>query len=181
VRYRLAIQEETTTAWLRVRERISSPGAPPVIAVSGMTECVAGNKLHSTAREVAYPMRNPWFSGEVSELHGEIITLVNASERPARASGCYSSGGLFSRPTRGNPTPELEPVCSATFGVQIPPFGTRQFPVERDGNTHFSLRTQGAAIVLQMLHDSDAGVKLYTVGSKITFGEEVPAAVRKKP
>jgi hypothetical protein len=68
---------------------------------------------------------------------------------------------------------ELTPVCSAAFDVQIPPFGAREFPVARDGSTHFSLKTQGAAIVLEMLRPVGASIKMYKVDSTIHFGGEV--------
>jgi hypothetical protein len=51
----------------------------------------------------------------------------------------------------------------------MPPFGARQFPVARDGNSYFSLKTDGSAIVLQMLHPLATGVKIYTVDSTIKF------------
>jgi hypothetical protein len=39
----------------------------------------------------------------------------------------------------------------------------------RDGNSHFSLKTEGNAIVLQMLRPLATGVKIYTVDSTIKF------------
>ena len=39
---------------------------------------------------------NPWFSGDVSEIAGDIVSLVNASEHAAKASLCYSAGNLYS-------------------------------------------------------------------------------------
>lgn len=163
-----------------MRERIPSPQLSPVIAVSGATECVIGNQLRTTAREVAYPTRNPWFSGDVAGIRGEVISLINASERAAKASACYSSGGLFSLPSETH-TPELTPICSTAFKAQIPPFGARQFPVEREGSSHFTLKTEGSAIVLQMLRPLEASVKVYTVDSTIKFGSEVPKSTRNQP
>src|ERR1039458_32657 len=96
--YKLEIEEETESAWVKVRERVPSPGLSPVVAVSGAT----------------------------------------------------------------------------AFEVQIPPFGAREFPVARSGSSHFSLKTQGAAIVLEMLRPLDLSVKMYKVDSTIQFGSEVP-------
>jgi hypothetical protein len=68
---------------------------------------------------------------------------------------------------------ELTPVCTSSSTVQVPPFSARQFPVARDGSTHFSLRTRGPAIVLQMLKPQGTKVKTYAVDSSIKFGAEV--------
>src|SRR6266436_5758483 len=68
VSYKLQMNEETTSAWAKVREIVPSPRLTPAVAVSGTTECVIGDQLRSTAREPAYPIRNPWFSGNVSEI-----------------------------------------------------------------------------------------------------------------
>ena len=170
--YRLEIQEETGRAWVKIRERIPSPQLSPVIAVSGRAECAEDNQLRSTPREVAYPTRNPWFSGDIEEMHGNLISLVNTAEYAAKASLCYSAGNLYSLPSDARGRAELTLICSASFDVQIPPFASRQFPVEHEGNSHFSMKTQGEAIVLQMLHPLETGVKIYSVDSTIKFGGE---------
>src|SRR5208283_4490318 len=119
---------------------------------------------------------------DVTELRGGLLSLINTSERAVKASACYSSGGLFSTPAdtpagaHAAAAAELKPICTTAFEVQIPPFGAREFPVEREGSSHFSLKTQGAAIVLEMLRPLDASVKMYRVDSTIQFGSEVPAA-----
>lgn len=170
--YRLQIEGETTSAWVKVREKVPLPSLSPVVAVSGKTECVVGNELRTAAREAAYPTRNPWFSDDVSEAsRAEVISLINTSERTAVASACYSSGSFYTVPSEKHP-PEFVPLCSTAFDVQIPPFGSRQFPLDHGGNSHFSLKTRGDAIVLQMLRPSDPALKLYTVDSTITFGGE---------
>jgi hypothetical protein len=64
--------------------------------------------------------------------------------------------------------------------VQIPPFGARELPVTRDGSPHFSLKTQGAAIVLEMLRPVEVDVKIYWVDSTIRFGSEVPTGQGKR-
>lgn len=170
--YRLEIQEESGRGWVKIRERIPSPQLSSVIAVSGRAECAQENQLRSTPREVAYPTRDPWFSGDIEEMHGNLISLVNTSEVAAKASLCYSAGNLYSFPDDSRARPELTLICSAAFDVQIPPFASRQFPVEHEGNSHFSMKTQGRAIVLQMLRPLATGVKVYSVDSSIKFGGE---------
>ena len=169
--YKLRMDDETASAWVKVRETVSGTASSPVVAVSGATDCVAGNQVQTAAREVAYPTRNPWFSGDVADLRGGVVSLINTSDRAANASACYSSGVFYSAP---HPSTELTPVCSTAFAVQIPPFGSRLFPVEHEGNSHFSLKTAGDAIVLQMLRPVVANVKMYRVDSTIQFGSEIP-------
>jgi hypothetical protein len=172
--YKLQLTEETTGAWVRVRETIPLPQLSPVLAVAGVTECLTADELHTTDREVAWPTGNPWFSGDVSQRDDGIIALINTSERTARVSGCYSSGVLYSVPRSDRPAADLALLCSESIQELIPPFGSRQFPIARGGNSHFSLTTRGDAIVLQMLRPSDTNVKVYRVDSTITFGQEVP-------
>jgi hypothetical protein len=166
--YKLDIEEETMGAWAKVRERIPSADLQPGLAISASTDCVVANQLRTAARTVTYPTRSPWFDGDVSEMHGNMISLINASESAVRASGCYSAGGLYSTAA------ELRPICNATFDVQNPPFGSRQFPVLRDGSTHLSLKTRGPAIVLEMLKPLGENLHVYSVDSSISFGSEAP-------
>jgi hypothetical protein len=170
--YKPEIDEETEGAWVRVRERVPSASLSPVLAISGTTDCVVGNELKSVGRDVVYPTRNPWFSGDVAELNGALVSLINTTERVVRASLCYSAGNLYSVPG-DQPSAELTPVCSAAFDVQIPPFGAREFPVAREGSVHFSLKTQGSAIVLEMLRPLGESIRMYKVDSTIRFGAEV--------
>jgi hypothetical protein len=171
--YKPQIDEETEGAWVRIRERVPSANLSPVLAISGTTECVVGNELKSVGRDVVYPTRNPWFSGDVVELNGALVSLINATERAVKASLCYSAGTLYSVPGDTSASAELTPVCSSAFDVQIPPFGSREFPVTRDGSTHFSLKTRGAAIVLDMLRPLGESIRIYKVDSTIHFGSEV--------
>jgi hypothetical protein len=177
--YKLQTDEDTTSAWARVKEIIPAPRLTTVVAVSGATECVVGDQLRTTPRELAYPTRNPWFSGKVSEISSDEILLINASEQPATAWLCYSAGNLYADPNKTR-APQLTPLCSSDAVVHIPPFGTRQFPVQRDNSSYFSLKTAGAAIVLQMLRPLDAIVRMYTVDSTVSFGREEPAPPEKK-
>jgi hypothetical protein len=171
--YKLQLPEETFGAWVRVRERVPSPQLSSVLAVSGATECLVSDELHTTARDVAWPTRNPWYSGDVSDGDDGVIALINTSESPARVWGCYSFGVLYSVPHNNQPAAELTPVCSETIQEMVPPFGSVQFPVARAGNSHFSLTTRGDAVVLQMLRPAGTSVKVYRVDSTIKFGEEV--------
>jgi hypothetical protein len=171
--YRLEIPEETGEAWVKVHERVPSPQLFPVVAVSGVTECVADNRLQTTSRELAFATRDPWFSGDIERMHGNIISMVNTSEHTAIASLCYSEGNLYTVPSEMAAISQLTPICSHAFEVQIPPFAARQFPVERQGATHFSMKTRGEAIVLQMLRPMSTAVKIYSVDSTIKFGGEI--------
>jgi hypothetical protein len=65
--------------------------------------------------------------------------------------------------------PCLQPVCSTAFDVQVPPFGSREFPVSRDGSSHFALKTTSDAIVLEMLRPLAATVRVYRVDSSVRF------------
>jgi hypothetical protein len=112
-------------------------------------------------------------SSDASHRDDGVIALINTSESPAQVSGCYSYGVLYSVPDENHPAPRLKPVCSETIREMIPPFGSAQFPVARDGNSHFSLNALGDAIVLQMLRPAKSSVKVYQVDSTITFGKEV--------
>jgi hypothetical protein len=173
--HRLEVTDEAGVGWLKVRERIPSPKLSPVVAVSGLSECTVDNQLRSTPRELSYPTHNPWFAGDIKEMQGDMISLVNTSERAAQASLCYSAGNLYSVPTAAHPTPELTLVCSKAFEVLIPPYAARQFPVQRDDSTHFGIHTIGDAVVLEMLRPLATGIKVYRVDSTVKFGGEFAA------
>jgi hypothetical protein len=96
--YKPQIEEETESAWVKVRERVPSPGLSPVLAVSGATECVIGDQLRSVGRDVVYPTRNPWFSGDVAELSGALVSLINTSERAVTGVAVLLLRNLFSCP-----------------------------------------------------------------------------------
>jgi hypothetical protein len=172
VSHSLSITDESGVGWLKVRERVPSPGLSPAVAVSGQSECLVKDQLRTTPRQLSYPTRNPWFSGDIEEMPGNLISVVNTSERAAQASLCYSQGNLYSVPGTAPQSSELKPVCSQSFDVLIPPYATRQFPVHREDATHFSIKTQGDAVVLQMMRPVEAGVKVYSVDSTVKFGGE---------
>ena len=166
---RFPVGEETSGAWVLLRERVLSRDLSPVVAVHAQTECVEGDRLRSVTREVAYPTRNPWYEGGVAELPGARIELINTSEQPALAKVCYSRGNLYS-----NGGSRLETLCSEQSEVRIPPFGSREFAVSHDGSTWFSLKTAGDSIVLEMLRPAPASSKVFMVDSTIRFGSAVP-------
>jgi hypothetical protein len=170
-KFRLEISEETTGAWAKVRER-GPPGLAPAVAVSAASECISGDQLRNVRRDVAFPQRNPWFDSDVAALAGGMVSMINTAATGALARLCYSSGNLFSVPDRGLPPGSLAPICSLAFDVLIPPFGAREFPVEREGNSRFTLRTLGPAIVLEMLRPLDANTRIYRVDSSIRFDGE---------
>ena len=174
-KYKLDIAEQTADAWAKVRER-SPPGMPPAVAVSAESQCIAGDRLETVRRDVAFPQRNAWFESETPALRGGVVSLINTSALGAMVRLCYSAGNLYSVPGRGQPAGDLQPICSQAFDLLIPPFGARQFPVERDGSRYFSLRTAGQAIVLEMLRPLDANIKIYRVDSSIRFGGEPSGA-----
>jgi len=160
VALRLDIDEETSGAWAKVQ-------SPPSVAVAAKVECTDTDQLRTATREIAFPLRSPWFSAEAAGVRDGAVALINVSDRPARATACYSAGNLYSVPGSN-----LRPICSASFEWQIPPFGSREFPVVRDGAA-LALKTSGDAIVLEMLRPVAASVRLFRVDSSIRFGEEV--------
>ena len=162
--YKLQIEDDRS-AWAVIRDPHST------VAVAGRTECLAGNELTTSHREVAYAMRNPWFSGDTTDLGGQLLLLLNTTAQVAKASVCYSNGSLTSGDGANSKLTEL---CTTTFEVQIPPFGSREFPVDRDKSSYFSLKTKGEALILQMLKPANKGIQTFTVNSAVTFGSEAP-------
>src|SRR5581483_702830 len=59
--YQLAIDEETTAAWIKIRERVPDSQPAPAVALSGVTECHDASQLRVAGREVAFPTRDPWY------------------------------------------------------------------------------------------------------------------------
>ena len=49
--------------------------------------------------------------------------------------------------------PEFVPLCSTSFDVQIPPFGSRQFPAQ-------AFHVQSVDLLKELLRDSDAFLAL---------------------
>ena len=163
--------ESDTHAWVLIRERERS--TRPSVAISASTECREGDGWRSIAREVAYGMRNPWFEGDTAEMRESMLAVINLSARPAIAQVCYSSGNLYLVPGETPASREFQPVCSSAHDEQIPPFGTRNLPVQHDGSAYLSVKTQGESMLLQMLHPAPSKLRTYTVDSVIRFGSEV--------
>src|ERR1022692_1337040 len=53
--YRLELPDETTEAWIRVREMLAAEPFSSVVTVSGSTQCGAGNEMRPGAPEGAFP------------------------------------------------------------------------------------------------------------------------------
>jgi hypothetical protein len=145
----------------------------PALALEGLVECLTGDQLRTVPRTAALAMRNPWFAGQVADLAGAVMAVVNASAQAARADLCYSAGNLYLVPEE-MPDNRLARLCSWSEDVAIPPFGSREFPVEREGAREFALHTRGESIVLLLLRPVAEGVRVYRVDSTIRFGREVP-------
>jgi hypothetical protein len=175
-RYRLDIPEnETDThAWVVLRD----DGGRTSVALSGATECRDGNELRTLPREVAYPMRNAIFAGDVPEIRGSLLAVINTSPQTAVASVCYSSGNLYSVPGDTPAARDLQPICSTWRDVQVPPYGTRNLEVQRGGSTWFSVKVRGDAVLLEILRPADSSMRTYRVDSTIRFGSEVPPTKR---
>src|SRR5271157_3516699 len=115
VEYRLQLEGESEGAWFKVREYIPAGQDSPAIAIRPASECVVGNELRSATRQVAFPVRSPWFSGAVADLHGASIWMVNVSGRPAHASACYSSGSYYIIPNESAPDRPTRPPQPSTI------------------------------------------------------------------
>ncbi len=170
--FRLAGQRETGNAWVGVWE-IDPAGTLPALAVEGLVECPAGDQLRTVPRSAALAMRNPWFTGQAADLDGAVMVVVNVSAQAARADLCYSAGNLYFVPAE-MPDGRLALLCSWSEDVAIPPFGSREFPMEREGANEFALHTRGESIVLLLLRPLAGNVRMYRVDSTIRFGSEVP-------
>jgi hypothetical protein len=167
---KLNLPEVTENAWAAVREMVPNRQLAPVLAITGQTDCVAGDRVSSAVRVVAHPSTNPWFEGDVGEMSGARLVVVNATEGVAVVTGCYSGGTLVSNPNVPGGA-ALTPLCTYRFREQVGPFSARQFPVMHEGSSHFSLHTRGKGIALQMLRLLDAGTQLFQVDSSISFGK----------
>ncbi len=172
--FRLEGQRETGSTWVGVWEA-DQPGTLPELAVEGLVECLTGDQLRTVPRPAALAMRNPWFTGEVADLTGAVMAVVNTSAHPARVDVCYSAGNLYFVPGQ-MPDGRLARLCSWSEDAALPPFGSREFPMERERATEFALHTRGESIVLLVLRPLAAGVRVYRVDSTIRFGTEVTSA-----
>ncbi len=110
-RFTLNLPETTDNAWAAIRETIPDRQLTPVLAVAGQTDCVAGDRIYSAVREVAQALPNPWFEGDVGEMSGARLVVVNASESVAVVMGCYSGGTLVSNPNVPGGA-ALTPLCT---------------------------------------------------------------------
>jgi hypothetical protein len=169
LQYSLQLEGDNEGAWIRVRERITSPDQGPAIAVRATTGCLEGETLVTRSREAAVPLRNPWFSGRVAELTGVTLWAVNISRSQAHLDACYSSGSYYIIPGETPKDATPVPICSHQDGFLLAPGAALRIPVAKDGNSEFSLHTEGDAILLQALRSEVTGTHRFSVDSAITF------------
>ena len=163
----------TGGGWVKVREPLSPESDAASVAISGAVECTENDVLKTVFRPVAFALRNPWFEGDTASFPGAELLIVNTEPHPASARACYSAGSFYSVPRGRGGAGEWQPVCSAVWETQLAPFASARVPLEHPGDTHFSLRTRGGAIVLQILRPLDGSTRLFTVDSTIHFEQEV--------
>ncbi len=160
--------EEDRHAWVQMKER-----GPPSIALSGTVECLDGGELKTVPASVLFPARNPWIRGDVSDFHAKEVWMLNASPAPAMAALCYSSGSYAQLPDGRKPAE----ICTDEEELFLPPFGMRTAPVEKNGNSRFSLRATGDAIALRLVVPVPEKKKKFSVDSTIQFAE-VPGTLK---
>jgi hypothetical protein len=163
--------EESPEGWVRVSETIPAGELGPAIAVSGQTECSANDKLTTVSQTVAFPTRNPWLTAGLKDLRGRVVMILNVSSEAATAKACYSNGTTVGVPKENGTGGGEILVCTETLQMQIPPFGTSTVPVEREGNSQFSMEARGEALVLRVLVPQSGEMKTYRVDSTVKFGE----------
>ena len=59
VEYRLQMEGQSECSWIKVREYVPDGLDSPAIAIRPASECVVGNELRSTTRQVAFPCGVP--------------------------------------------------------------------------------------------------------------------------
>ncbi len=170
--YTLQLEGDNEGAWLRVREHAPSSEENPAIAIRADTGCLEGDTLVTKSREVAAPLRNPWFAGRVAELPGVTLWAVNVSRTAARLDACYSSGSYYILPAQTPNSTKPVPVCTRHDEFLLAPGAAMRIPIVRDGNSAFDLHTAGEAIVLQALRSDVTGTNTFSVDSTITFRSE---------
>jgi hypothetical protein len=165
--HRLQITDETGEGWLKVRENIPSL---QLAGDRGNRHHQVHDGLRTSARTLAYPMRNPWLSatwkicqkcyldGEHVGTSGRGVAVLFGGQSLLGAErgslGARADTHLFKRvPSSG----------SALRGAAGPGGARRQLVV--------SIKPQGELIVLQMPRPLGTGVKV--VDSTIKFGGEV--------
>ncbi len=160
---------ETAMGWIRVSEELPIGSDRPVVAVSGKTECVAGDKLRTTVQTVSFPTRNPQIESPVEEMPGRLVLLLNSSGEAAEVDICYSRGSWTVVDD------QTKVICTATSYVQLPPFGLATAPISRDGSTEIVVKGTGAELVIRALRLEAETTRLYSVDSSIHFGYVVRA------
>ena len=168
-RQRLSLQlrdteGEAAMGWVRVLEELAVGSDRSVVAVSGKTECVAGDQLRTMAQTVSYPMRNPELESLVEEMPGRRLLLLNTSGEAAAIDICYSRGSWTVVDD------QRRVICSATSSVQLPPFGLATAPISREGSTEIVVKGTGGELVIRALRLEAETTRVYSVDSSIRFG-----------
>ncbi len=161
--------QESAEAWIKVTERGAGAGAGTGVAVSGSSECAAENQLTTVPGAVAFPSRDPWLEGDIEELQGKFVLVLNAGATAAAVGVCYSNGSQVEVPGRRGGGGEAKPVCRSMRSIHLPPYALALLPVERDGSSNLTVRTAGAELVLQVLKPRPGKTRLFTVDSSIVF------------
>ncbi len=161
--------QESAEAWVKVTERGAGASLAPGVAVSGTSECTARDEITTVPGAVAFPSRNPWLEGDVEELQGKMVLVLNSDATAAAVRVCYSNGSQVEMPAERGRGGGTMPVCRLTRSIHLPPYGLELLPVERDGSTRLTVRTTGAALVLEVLKPRPGKTRVFTVDSSIVF------------
>jgi hypothetical protein len=159
--------QESEEAWIKVSER--GAGLAPGVAVSGTSECAARDQITTVPGAVAFPSRNPWLEGDVEQLQGKMVLVLNSDATAAAVRVCYSNGSMVEMPVERGRGGGTMPVCRSTRSIHLPPYALELLPVERDGSTNLTVRTTGAALVLEVLKPRPGKTRIFTVDSSIVF------------
>ena len=158
--------QESAEAWIKVTEAGAERG--PGVAVSGSTECTAQNEVTTVPGAVAFPTRDPWLEGDVDDLQGKMVLVLNSDAAAAAVRVCYSNGSLIEDPRR-DAEGRVMPVCRSTRSIHLPPFALELLPVEREGSSNLTVRASGAALVLKVLKPQPGKTRVFSVDSSIVF------------
>ena len=150
--------------WVRVLEELAGGWDRPVVAVSGKTECLAGEQLRTMAQTVSYPMRNPELESLVEEMPGRVVLLLNSGGEAATVDICYSRGSWTVVDD------QRRMICTATSYVQLPPFGLATAPISREGSTEIVVKGTGGELVIRAMRLEAEKTRVYSVDSSIQFG-----------
>jgi len=168
VRSRLEVTEDDV-AWAQIVETVPGPRLQPAVSVRGKTECVDGKELLSETRELAAVSANPHFTlnvGSAPPVPGEVLLVVNSSDRPMLCTACYSAGHLVS-----NGKGQMTVLCSQTIERSLAPYQSWRIDTSFEERPLVKFRAAGSAVAMQLLRPSAMNVRLFRVESTIRFDE----------